>query len=134
MINIYKITSPQIDKVYIGSTKKKLGKRFAHHKYSLNCSSKSILEYDDVKIELIETVEIDQRLIRERYWIEFYGDKCVNERIPSRTRKEYYEENIDKIKEHQKEIITCECGGKFTRTNLSQHRKSKKHLNFISTQ
>jgi hypothetical protein len=113
MIRIYKITSSQTDNVYIGSTKKILSDRFLKHKHTSNStSSKIILQYDDAKIELIEEVELEQRYIRERYWIEFYGDKCVNIKkctnimIPGMTRKEYskeyYEINKNYVKERTK--------------------------------
>lgn len=52
---IYKITSLQSEKIYIGSTTAALSQRFSQHKNVLNnCTSKQLLEYDDVKIELIE--------------------------------------------------------------------------------
>lgn len=31
-----------------------------------------------------------------------------------------------------KEKITCECGKKLSRSNLSSHRKSKLHLNIVN--
>jgi hypothetical protein len=112
---IYKITSPQTDKVYIGSTKQTLKYRFSHHKSGAKHKGKYyssfdlIQNYSDCEIELIQEVEVDQRYIRERYWIEFYQDKCVNERIPIRTKeetrehqREYYEANREQIREHQR--------------------------------
>ena len=48
--------------------------------------------------------------------------------------KKYKEENSDKIKEWKKEIITCECGCVISRDSLSRHRKTKKHLNLMSTE
>jgi len=42
-------------------------------------------------------------------------------------RKIYYQEHKDEIKEKRKEIIKCECGSEITKSNLSNHRKTKKH-------
>ena len=59
--------------------------------------------------------------------------------------KQYYIDNADKIKQKDKQYridnsdkikqkITCECGGKYTLRSKSIHRKSQKHINFISSQ
>jgi hypothetical protein len=37
---------------------------------------------------------------RERYYIELNKDICVNKNIPTRTKKEYDEDNKEKIKEY----------------------------------
>jgi hypothetical protein len=59
---IYKIESPQTDKVYIGSTTQKLCDRMTNHRSSLkifdlhkkkNCTSFDILRTGDAKIYLI---------------------------------------------------------------------------------
>jgi hypothetical protein len=46
--------------------------------------------------------------------------------------KEWYEKNKQDILEKQKEKIICECGAESTKSHISRHRKSKKHINFIS--
>ena len=48
--------------------------------------------------------------------------------------KEYRENNKEKILEKMREKITCECGCEITRTNLTRHNLSKKHINFIQQQ
>ena len=45
--------------------------------------------------------------------------------------KNYYNENKDKIQDQRKIKIECECGSKYTKSNKSQHLKSKKHINYI---
>ena len=42
--------------------------------------------------------------------------------------KEYREQNKDNILEQQKQQITCECGCIITKTHLTRHHKSQKHL------
>ncbi len=46
-------------------------------------------------------------------------------------QKNYLEQNKSEIYEKRKQIVFCECGSKSTKHNLSQHQKSKKHINFI---
>ena len=45
-------------------------------------------------------------------------------------RKKYYENNKDKI---NKQKITCECGCEINKSNLSAHKKSKKHIKLMTT-
>jgi hypothetical protein len=108
------ITSPNTNKVYIGATTKTLKERLKGHKsdhakYKNDkrdyMTSFEILEAGDYTITLIEDVNcetVEELNIRERYHIENTPD-CVNKQHPGRTKKEYIEENKDKIKEHTKE-------------------------------
>lgn len=41
--------------------------------------------------------------------------------------KNYYKKNKDKLKE----LINCECGGKYRKYNKSKHFKTKKHLKYL---
>ena len=43
-------------------------------------------------------------------------------------QKQYREENIEEVKAKQIEKIICECGCIVSRTNLSTHKKSKRHV------
>jgi len=45
--------------------------------------------------------------------------------------KEKDKTNKDKIDERKKEKITCGCGSVIRKSDLSQHRKTKKHLNYL---
>jgi len=51
--------------------------------------------------------------------------------------KEYRENNKEKMKEYRennKEKITCECGCKICKLNLTKHQKTKKHIKLIEKQ
>ena len=105
---VYKISSPSTDKIYIGSTKQSLKKRFTHHKYTNGCSSRMIINYGNAICELIEEYEYDEIKSlrkRERYHIELNRDICVNITIPTRSIKEgkiiYYQTHIDDIKKYR---------------------------------
>ena len=102
---IYKITSKQTDDVYIGSTIQPLSYRLRGHRHSynkdINASSKSLMKYDDIIIELIEYYPCNscqELLWRERYWIE--NIKCINILIPIKTYKERRELDNLKHREH----------------------------------
>lgn len=111
---IYKLVSYQTDKVYIGSTTEKLlTRRLAKHKYDFNAWTKDkkayitsfqLLEIEDCSIVLIENYPCNDKHeleARERYWIE-NTEKCVNKYIPTRTSKEYYDDNVDYLREQKR--------------------------------
>ena len=60
---------------------------------------------------------------------EYYNN---NKQAISEKRKEKYKKNKNEILEKRKEKIICECGAESTKNNISKHRRSKKHINFIS--
>ena len=47
-------------------------------------------------------------------------------------QKEYKEKNKEKLNEYKKMVVTCECGSSFKKANLSQHLKTKKHIDFTN--
>lgn len=49
-------------------------------------------------------------------------------------KKQYYETNKEIINEKQKTKITCGCGSAFSKSNRSQHNKSKKHKLWLRSQ
>jgi GIY-YIG catalytic domain len=111
---IYKITSPQTDKIYIGSTCANLKYRLSAHnteyKNGTTITAKDILQFDDHKIELIEDYPCNEKYdlhLRERYHIEQNKDVVVNKMIPTKTRqeyrKEYHEKNKQKLNEQSKQ-------------------------------
>ncbi|MBC8307069.1 MAG: hypothetical protein H8E55_66330 [Pelagibacterales bacterium] len=98
---IYKIYNDSMpNKCYYGSTIQPLSKRLStHKKIYKDCTSKQLFEQKGAKIVLVENVicnnkeELEKR---ERFYIE--NNKCVNKKIPGRTKKEYYKDNKDKKK------------------------------------
>ena len=47
-------------------------------------------------------------------------------------KKEWYKANKDEINQKRYEKYTCYCGCEITKTNKSQHEKSKKHKDFVA--
>jgi predicted GIY-YIG superfamily endonuclease len=147
---------------YIGSTCN-LKQRLRQHKRNNDCMSKILTQpYSHLVLEEIE--DKDNLEFAERFYIKLYkslwGDKLLNKIIPLQTKKEYYNENrerikqykkeylnenrekikqqkkewyIDnkeKIKEHRSQIIDCECGSTIQLQEKARHLKSQKHINF----
>ena len=56
-----------------------------------------------------------------------------NKVIPSRTDKEYYKDNTDKIIHKQKETFICACGSCTQKCVKARHEQSRKHLDYIKT-
>jgi len=152
---IYKIVNDDMpDKVYYGSTIRKLNHRFCGHNKSYNyCMSKILFEKGEPRIELVEDYPCSNKRElekRERFYIE--NNECVNKHIPTRSRKEYREkpenkkrqkeywavpENKNRQKEYERKRlsfkITCECGSIISKKHIARHKKSIKHKNFISS-
>jgi len=92
---------------YYGSTTDLLCNRKGKHKYDYkrfkNGKGKYITSFDIIEkgddwyIEAVEEVEDeDQLLKREGFYIK--NNECVNKRVAGRTKKEYYEDNNEKMK------------------------------------
>jgi len=151
---IYRIVcrDPTITDCYVGSTTD-FTKRKNNHKSACTNSKDTNYHYyvyqfirdngnwcnwDILEIEKYRAVDKPDQARRERYWLETYG-ATLNKQVPSRTeteyKKEYYEENkeqiLEKQKEYNKEKITCECGSICRQGDISHHKKTKKHIDFI---
>jgi len=134
---IYKLIDNTNNKIYIGSTIRTLKERFSVHKNDYKrfldgkttnyCYSFKILENNDFKIELIETVNYNDKkelLEQERHYIKTL--ECVNKNIPNTfnelgksgyntkyridnkerikaNKQKYYNENKLKFKEYAKQ-------------------------------
>jgi hypothetical protein len=98
---VYKITSPNTDKIYIGSTTKSLKERFTRHMASYKSytnetgtqyiTSFEILKFGNINIELLEELLVTKKELhkRERYFIELNKEIATNKAIPTRTDAEY---------------------------------------------
>ena len=155
---IYKITCDESGLTYYGSTTQPLCIRLYQHKKGSKCMTKHMI---NPKIHLLENFPCNTKeelLKREQWYIK--NNKCCNRIIPLRTRKQYSEDNKDKIKEYNKEYreankdkiaekkkeynkeyikqlptIKCECGGEYKnkKYNKNKHFLTKKHQAFINS-
>jgi hypothetical protein len=153
---IYKITSKNTGRCYIGSTVQKLSMRMAGHRADHKnykktgkkyCSSFIILEDGNIEYKCIAKHPCDNSKQLGKaggYYQKKY--ECVNINTAGRTVKEWREENKEKLlkqqkeyklknkeKSQQKHICLC-CKGKYTTANWARHAKTKKHVKAQSIQ
>jgi len=161
-IYIIKCKDKKIKDCYIGSTTN-LELRKQKHKFDCMDGTSKVYKFikangnfDNFEFEILEdNIEFDHKKKLnsiERYYIEEFKSS-LNMIIPTRTRKEYYEINKDKIKEYKDEYyknnkdkakkyyennkdkislkITCICGSEFRKDSYLKHCKSNKHLQYI---
>jgi hypothetical protein len=140
---IYKLVNTDNTLVYIGSTTHSIEERNKRHylnyrqwkrgKYGYTTSFELFEDDEDgISIFLLELYPCNSSLelqARERYWIDKID--CVNMRKPTRTKKQYYLDNINKIKQYQSQAYICECGGKFSQCNRNNHMKTMIHKNYV---
>jgi hypothetical protein len=103
--------------IYYGSTiQKYITTRFGGHKKSykqwLNGNKSFTSSYllfekygvDNCKIVLVETFSCKSKYeLQAREAVFIRNNNCINKVIPTRTQKEYRQDNADKINEHNKE-------------------------------
>jgi predicted GIY-YIG superfamily endonuclease len=123
---IYKLSAPDCPFVYIGSTKN-VDRRFKQHKTYPTKGSKVVMGYSGSKIDVLETLNYDDKIElkkKERHHILQNISNISNIQHPTRTHKEYYQDNIEKIKDHQNSIEICnDCGKTYTKRNKARHYK-----------
>lgn len=153
---IYKLVSNVTGDIYYGSTIQKLSYRLSDHKavYTRYLKGKGnyvtsfkILETGDYDIHLVENYRcLNKKQLEaiERVYIENY--KCINKCIPTRTIKEWKDNNKKHIAEQSKKyrqkskkylewrtpIFKCDCGGTYQRQHKTRHMRTKKHINYCN--
>jgi hypothetical protein len=160
---IYKITSPDGSKVYVGSTTQRLCNRKAHHhgdykKHNLGqsgrCRSYDLFDefgFENCLFEAIETLNEatkEQKLLRERHWVEAIGTLGQNRPIvfveekkentkewlkkDKEARPEVYKArgkaNYIKLKPVKSAVVQCECGETYTAGHEKRHKETPSHL------
>jgi len=141
---VYRISSPDTDQIYVGSTCKELKRRLLRHKLDMRrwqrgthhyVSSYEILKYDNAEIDIVEEDEfLDKHhmLEREKYWIQKLN--CVNKLIPCKTiedctsKQKHYYNNIEKYRVRDANRVKKPClyCNKIMRTDyISKHIKAK---------
>ena len=128
---IYKLISDHTDKIYIGSTVQPLHKRKSGHKIAYitfknhnikYISSYELIELGEIDIILIENFKCENKEelhARERYHIELNKELCVNINVPTRTKKEWNEDNKEYGKEYREK----------NKENIKEHLKEYREKN-----
>jgi hypothetical protein len=139
---VYKITAPETEAIYIGSTTSQLEKRFQQHKTAYKAyinnkgsytSSFEIMKYAGANIGLIHEglFNTKEELLHCEGNLISTTPSCINKHIAGNLlgnvnghQQNYRHENRDVLRAK----FVCDiCGGKFTHANKSIHLKSKKH-------
>ena len=101
---IYKIVNLENGRTYFGSTcERLLCNRMSKHRASKRRFNREMGDLSVCKIYLVEEypcLDIKYLRKRERYYIENFP--CINKNIPSRTNKEWYQDNKEIISLKQK--------------------------------
>ena len=142
-MSIYKLYSPHMQEIYIGSTTQTLKQRLKSHKDHFEAwkrgtgawiSSFWILEQGDVKIAALEKhpgAHRDFLWEREEFWVE--NALCVNAIVPrcKKTRKQAKKAQMAVIsKKHKHKYAVeeiCKCGGRYQKTNKARHIMTQRH-------
>ena len=127
---IYLLRSHQTDKVYVGSTTRRLNQRLAEHKQDFKnnekVKSRDIMKYDDCYIELYENYPCDNKEELRRKEGEIIRElDCVNKCVAGRTIKEYYMENKEKKSNYHKEWV--DKNRERLNAYRREYRRKKKH-------
>jgi len=126
-MKIYKLTSTNTNKVYIGSTTQSLRTRLVKHRYHAKSnfvkSTHDIFDNEaEVKIELIKDcgdMDIYDAKSEEGKIITEYGDRCVNIRKPTGSIGVKYYCNV--------------CEKSLLKINKRNHEKTQNHINNLNT-
>ena len=177
---IYKFhcKNPEVKEVYIGSTSNFRGRKSQHKKSCNNPKSKKYNlpvykfirdndGWDNWYMTQLYAFPCENKReleTEERRCIEEYGfNNCLNCIIPTRSqkewrednkvelseyykewyednkekllekKKEYYEKNKEKIKEQRSKPITCICGSTTNSRHKARHEKTIKHQTYINS-
>jgi hypothetical protein len=155
---IYKIVDNTNENVYVGSTcEPTLARRLAKHVSCYLCyltdkethnyyTSFEIIKNNDYDILLIEAFPCnskDELFVRERHWTNTLNNcvnKCKNQGLIKEIGKveynrqncnQYRIKNKEKIDQHKKEIVQCECGKHYSNAHKQRHFRTIKHLKFL---
>ena len=73
---------------------------------------------------------IESGLTREEYNKQHYQN---NKEKILEYNKQYYKQYYQNNKQYLSEKVECECGSVVSRNNITRHKKSVKHINFVNT-
>ena len=121
---IYKISSKNTPRIYIGSTSRHPMIRLYEHRTKFRLHRKGqynyvtsfeIIQHEDHKMEILEESDygsIEEMYLREHELISM--NDCCNTALPLRN-----------------EIHHCVCGGHYTRPTKSTHHRSIRHMKYL---
>jgi len=136
---IYLIVGLETGKKYVGSSSRNLHDTKLSHQASSNrwLQGKTNYRYsykiicnERWDIKLLEEFEIDgsaDKRKREQYWIDKYGDDCVNKNKAFTSDEEKIQQRKDISKEWQEVTRICFCGKEVKQNCWKPHVNSERH-------
>jgi len=158
---IYKLccNDTTIEDIYVGSTCNFTHRKYQHKSNCNNPNNKdyNYKVYQFIRdhggfsnwdMVMVHQEAVENKLQKERLERQYIDElkPSLNIQLPTRTKdewtsdnKEYMQqyqtqykiENKERIKAIKNQKYDCECGGKFTHTNKTQHLSSKKHIKYM---
>ena len=130
--------------IYVGHTTNMTKRKWEHKNACCNPDNKHynfkvyqfIREnggWEQWRIILVEKYpcnDVYEAISRERYWVKELK-ATLNKREPGRTIKEWCEDNKVQIAEKKGQKIRCECGSIIRKGEISRHRKTIKHQEWL---
>ena len=142
---IYKICCNDLDiqDIYVGSTTN-FKSRKRQHKESCNNSKSSHYNinvynfirdkggWDNWSMILLKELSCNNKMELRAEERKFYEELKPKLNIQTPNRISYYQDCKEIINKKRKEIIICECGSNVTNNHMARHKKTNKHLKFIT--
>ena len=140
---IYKLTNDIDDRVYVGSTtNKRLCNRIGKHRWNVRNGSACCVHrgmramgLEHWKILLLETYpckSIEELTARENYWMaQFPKARLLNSK-KAQFDSESYAKYLRGMADLHRQIVTCVCGTKIRKGNISRHTRTLKHRLFAA--
>lgn len=104
---------------------------YEQNKDKLNEQCKQYYEQNKSKIIEQRKQYYEQNKDKKKEYDKQYREQNRDKR--KQQWKQYYEQNKLKINESRSENVICECGATVQKQHLSKHKKSKKHINYVSS-
>jgi len=97
----------------------------------LNCKIPTRLqkEYYENNKQKIKIYRNNHKEDRKKHDKKYYEN---NKEIINEKKKEYHQQNIEYFKEYYSEKIKCDCGCEIRKSDLTRHKRTKKHINLMS--
>jgi hypothetical protein len=128
---------------YPCANKEELDKKEGEYIRTQNCCNKFIPDrtkkeyqkqyFEDNKEDLLEQHKQYYQTNKEALLEQkkkYYED---NKEVIAEKDKKYYEANKEVISEKRKEKVVCECGSEVRKCDITSHKKTQKHQNYLKT-
>tara|TARA_R110000868_G_scaffold362415_1_gene624543 strand:+ start:2916 stop:3344 length:429 start_codon:yes stop_codon:yes gene_type:complete len=136
---VYIISSPLTDKVYIGSTSKPLEKRLSLHKSNVETTSRYLISLGEVKISplcIIKNCSKKDIEIKEKDYIFLMRDIILNIRDTKDSKNKGYIRpyilNGKKTQQQNQKHTCLICNTQYTQAHKARHERTKKHLKSLT--